>query len=263
MADKKISELTETPSVASGDLVVVVTGVGVPGATLVTHKFPLSGLVNNIVNVDELLTAGTGIHLVPTLNNNSPNTVEINVSGYAYTSHNHTASDITDFNSAVSGQIQQIIKFQSEDLPCTGQIPVESTDLVIPLSAHSKYLCQLGTLLNMDENTDLSGIVKVTGTMEVNYPTRMYGTWNHLEIDDQGHAVIHNEHQAVTGYGLLIDAVGTDGIGETYTLVNNFVVETTTTEVDTISFEFLIDSTNDATSGVLKKGSWLKAEKIL
>lgn len=263
MADRKISELTEAPSVASGDMMVVVTGVGVAGATLTTNKFPLSGLVNHIVNINELVTAKTGIHIVPTLSNTLPNKIELNVSGYAYSTHTHTAAQITDLSSAISGQIQQLIKFQSVDLPCTGKVLVESTDLTLPLSANSKYLCELGTILSMNEDTDLSGIISVTGTMEVNYPTNMFGTWTHADIDNQGHAFLHNESNAVTGYGLLIDAVGTAGLGATYTVVNSFVVETTNNEADTITFGFVTDSVNQSTSGVLKKGSWLKAEKIL
>ena len=263
MADRKISELSEAPSVASGDYMVVVTGVDIGGATLTTNKFPLSGLVNNIINVDELILQGTGIHLVSDLNSDSPNTVTVNVSGYAYSSHDHVAADITDFSSAVSGEIQQIIKFQTVDLANTGNVLEESSDLTIPLSANSKYLCELGTILNMNEDTDLNGLINVTGTMEVNYPTRLYGTWNHLEIDNQGHGTIHNENTAVTGYGILIDSIGTDGLSESYTLVNKFVVETTSNEADTITFGFTTTSTNQATSGVLKQGSWLKAEKII
>jgi len=263
MADRKISELSEAQSVASGDYIVVVTGVDVGGATLTTNRFPLSGLVNNIVNVDELVLQGTGIHLVQDLNSDAPNTVTVNVSGYAYSDHDHVAADITDFSSAVSGEIQQIIKFQSADLANTGTALVESSDLTISLAANSKYLCQLGTILNSNENTDLNGLINVTGTMAVNYPTKLYGTWNHLEIDNQGHGTIHNENTAVTGYGLLIDSVGTDGLGADYTLVNNFIAETTNNESDTLTFGFTLTSTNQSTSGVLKKGSWLKAEKIL
>ena len=50
--------------------------------------------------------------------------------------------------------------------------------------------------------------------------------------------------------------------GATYTLVNEFTVETTNNEADTISFAFITNSADQA-SGVLKKGSWLKAEKII
>ena len=63
MADRKISELAETSSVASGDVIVVVTGVGVGGATLTTQKLPLSGIMNHVVKIDEITTGGTGIHL--------------------------------------------------------------------------------------------------------------------------------------------------------------------------------------------------------
>lgn len=264
MADKKISELTATPSVASGDLMVVVTGVGTPGATLVTHKFPLSGLVNNIVNINELITSGTGLHIVPTVSANLPNTVNINVTGYAYTSHTHTASNITDFSSAISGQIQQIIKYQSTDLAATGSLWVESSDLSIPLSGNSKYLCELGTIFVGDEvDMNISGSVAVTGTMAVNYPTQMYGTWNYYHIDNQGIILSRGSTSSISGYGLVIDTMHSSTTGLPISLVNKFVVETTSSEADTIRFDFTTDSTIGTTSGVLKKGSWLKAEKII
>lgn len=264
MADKKISELTATPSVASGDLMVVVTGVGTPGATLVTHKFPLSGLVNNIVNINELITSGTGLHIVPTVSANLPNTVNINVTGYAYTSHTHTASNITDFSSAISGQIQQIIKYQSTDLAATGSLWVQSSDLSIPLSGNSKYLCELGTIFVGNEvDMNISGSVAVTGTMAVNYPTQMYGTWNYYHIDNQGVILSRGSTSSISGYGLVIDTIHSSTTGLPISLVNKFVVETTSSEADTIRFDFTTDSTVGTTSGVLKKGSWLKAEKII
>jgi hypothetical protein len=263
MADRKISELSEAASVASGDYIVVVTGVGVGGATLTTNRFPLSGLINNIINVEEIVLQGTGIHLVNDQNDDTPNTLTVNVSGYAYSDHDHVAADITDFSSAVSGEVQQIIKFQSADLANTGTVLVESSDLTIELASNSKYLCQLGTILSTNEDADVSGVISVTGTMDVNYPTQLYGNWKDLEIDNQGHAIVHYENVSVTGYGLLIDSVGTNGLGSSYTLVNTFTVETTNNEADTITFGFVTNSTSQATSGVLKKGSWLKAEKIL
>lgn len=263
MADRKISELSEAASVASGDYIVVVTGVGVGGATLTTNRFPLSGLIADVINIEELVLQGTGIHLVNVQSDDGPNTVTVNVSGYAYSDHEHVAADISDFSSAVSGEVQQIIKVQSTDIANTGSDLLESSDLTISLAANSKYLCQLGTILNMNENTDLEGLIAVTGDMEVNYPTKIYGTWNHLEVDNQGHGTVHNENTAITGYGLLIDSIGTDGLGENYTIVNSFVVETTNNEADTITFGFTTTSTNQATSGVLKEGSWLKAEKVL
>ena len=199
MADRKISELSETSSVASGDVIVVVTGVGVGGATLTTTKLPMSGLMNHVVKIDEITTGGTGIHLVNTLSSTQPNTVAINTTGLALAVHTHTASDITDFSSAVSGEVQQIIKFQDTDLANTGAALVPSTDLSIPLASNSKYL----------------------------------------------------------------DSVGTAGLTSEYTVVNNFTVQTTNNEADTISFGFVTNSVNQSTSGVLKKGSWLKAEKII
>jgi hypothetical protein len=41
------------------------------------------------------------------------------------------------------------------------------------------------------------------------------------------------------------------------------MVETTNGEADTLTFGFVTNSTNQSTSGVLKKGSWFKAEKVL
>lgn len=172
MADRKISELSEAASVASGDYIVVVTGVGVGGATLTTNRFPLSGLIADVINIEELVLQGTGIHLVNVQSDDGPNTVTVNVSGYAYSDHEHVAADISDFSSAVSGEVQQIIKVQSTDIANTGSDLLESSDLTISLASNSKYLCQLGTILNMNENTDLEGLIAVTGDMEVNYPTK-------------------------------------------------------------------------------------------
>lgn len=264
MADRKISELSEAQSVASGDYMVVVTGVGVGGATLTTNKFPLSGLINNIVNIDELIIGGTGIHLVSDINTDSPNTLDINVSGYAYTTHTHLATDITDFSSAVSGEVQQIIKFQTSDIANTGTSLVESSDLVIPLAANSQYLFELGTIfVNNEDSSIISGLINVTGTMSVNYPTKLYGQWTHIDIDNQGVATYHTTSAGVSGYGLLIDTLDTAVNNKPLTVVNKFSVATTSNEADTISFGFITNSTNSATSGVLKQGSWLKAEKIL
>ena len=41
------------------------------------------------------------------------------------------------------------------------------------------------------------------------------------------------------------------------------MVETTNNEADTATFKFATNSTDQATSGVLKKGSWFKAEKVI
>lgn len=264
MADRKISELSEAQQISKSDIMVVVTGVGVPSATLTTNKFPVSGLLKHVVNIDELVNAGTGIHLVATTGNDIVNTLRVNVTGYAYTSHNHLAANITDLGSAVSGYVQQIVKFQSTDLAATGTTYVDSSDLSIQLAANSKYVCELGTVfVNNEEASNILGGIKVTGTMEVNYPTKLYGTWNHVYQDNQGYGYLRNTISAVTGYGSLAENLHSSALNQPLTIINKFTVETTNNESDTINFRFATNSTNAATSGVLKKGSWLKAEKII
>lgn len=261
MADRKITELSEAASVASGDVMVVVTGVD--GGTLTTNKFPLSGLVNNIVNIDELVTPGTGVYLNFTYSDTAKNTVSIETSGLAYTSHTHEVADITNFSSGVSGEVQQLIKFQTEDIAATGML-LASGDLKIPLEANSKYVCQLGTIFeNDEENSKISGLVNVTGTMEVNYSTNMYGSWTYLNPGTNGHGTVINSLSPISGYGLVVNTLDADASGIPITLVNNFVVETTNSEADTLTFQFQTDSADQATSGVLKKGSWFKAEKVI
>lgn len=263
MADRRISELDFAPSVASGDIMVVVTGVSVQGAELVTKKFPLSGLVNNIININELITAGTGISLNPTLNANAPNILNINVTGYAYTQHNHVVSNITNFGSGVSGLVQQVIKFQNTDVSATGSSWVE-TNLNISLDSNSKYLCEVGTIFTSNETgINISGAIGVTGLMSVNYPTKIYGNWNYYNLNNQQLLSSRGSLSAISGYGLLIEDIQSFATGLPITLVNKFMVETTSNEADTIQFNFTTNSSNQATSGVLKKGSWLKAEKII
>ena len=264
MADRKISELAEAPSVGSGDVMICVTGVGVGGATLTTKKFPLSGLLNHVIDINALVTQGTGIHLVPTVSTTIPNTLDINVSGYAYESHTHTASNVTDFASASSGVTEQNVKFQSADIPATGKLTVASTDLVIPLSANSKYLCELGTVIVNNETTSvMSGLVEITGTTRVNNPTQMYGTWNFLDTNSNTQGVVTNTNNPISKSGALTDILYSTLNDQTVTLVNTFMVETTNNESDTATFKFATNSANQATSGVLKKGSWFKAEKVI
>lgn len=259
MADRKISDLSYTNSVAAGDLLVVVTGVETPGATLVTHKFPMSGLVNNIINIDELVTANTGIYLVPTLNDDAPNTIEINVSGYAYTSHTHTDSAITNFGSAVSGYVQQIIKVLSADVASTNSTPAD-TSLSIPIAPSSTYLFEFGAILENEEaNTDISGVIATTGnTGSINYATVINGTWNYVE--DSG---LFNSTVPLSGIGPLFLNVTSDQTDKPVTVVNKFTINTTSTYTDNVSVQFFTSSTDTNTSGVLKAGSWLKAEKLI
>ena len=111
MADRKISELSETSSVASGDVIVVVTGVGVGGSTLTTQKLPLSGLMNHVVKIDEITTGGTGIHLVNSISATQPNTVAINTTGLALATHTHRLQTlvlelVVRFNNLLNSKIQ-------------------------------------------------------------------------------------------------------------------------------------------------------------
>lgn len=263
MADKKISDLTEASSVNPQDLMVVVTGVGVNGATLTTRKFPLDGLVKNVVNIDELVIADEGIQISATTSDSAANTISISVTGHAYTNHTHTVSNITDFASAVSGQIQQVIVVQGSDLPVTGRLPV-SSDLEIAIDSNSTYLCELGTILTMDEDVNLSGVIAVTGDInDINYPTSINGTWTHLDIDANGHGAVYASNEAIGQYGNIIDTINATYYDTPYTILNKFTVTTTNNEVDTLTFKFFMNSTDETTSGVLKQGSWLKAEKVL
>ena len=264
MADRKISELAEAASVASGDVMIVVTGVGVGGSTLTTKQIPLSGLTNHIVNIEELVTPNTGIFLVSTPSATAKNKIEINTTGLAYTDHTHVAANVTDFGSAVSGLVEQNVKFQSADLVAVDKTTVESTDLVIPLSANCKYLCELGTIIvNNETNTTISGFVEITGTTRVNNPTQMYGTWNSLGTNANSEGVVTNTINPISRSGALTDSLNSTLNNQAVTLVNTFMIETTNNESDTATFMFAHDSTNTATNAVLKKGSWFKAEKVI
>ncbi|NDB59464.1 hypothetical protein EB001_13585 [bacterium] len=53
--------------------------------------------------VYDLLTAGSGVQLTYTDNGNDTSTLQIAVTGIALSGHTHTSSNITDFNSSVSG----------------------------------------------------------------------------------------------------------------------------------------------------------------
>jgi len=53
--------------------------------------------------VADLITAGSGIQLTYTDSGNDNSTLEIAVTGIALSGHTHTSSEITDFNSSVSG----------------------------------------------------------------------------------------------------------------------------------------------------------------
>lgn len=277
MADRKISELPFAQKVFDGDLLVAVTGYGQrtnPNdinsdyVSYITTKIPVSGFMAHAVRVNELVNGGTGIMVVSDINNTdpnnaTPNTIQLNVTGVAMETHYHTVSSITNFASGVSGQVQQIIKFQTTDLACLDNSGTESNDLRIPLAANSMYLCELGTIfVNNETGSVISGLINVTGDMSVNYPTQMYGTWNRLGFDTNTYP-IHNSSDNVSDYGVLVDTLDATQVNNPLTIVNKFTIETTSNEADTISFVFTTNSSNPATSGVLKKGSWLKAEKVI
>ena len=257
MADRKISELAYAESVASGDVMVVVTGVG--AGTLVTTQFPLSGLLNHIVNVDELVVGGTGIHLEAFIESDIPNQIEINVSGYAYEDHTHIADEIEDLGVAVSGYMQQIIAVQTNDLADNNATLVGSTDLQLSLEANSYYLCQLGTIFTLSTDAEVSGVIDLGAN--INNATSTLGTWSHLEPDINGHGIAHNTSNLISDYGLLVDGMSVAGQGNPYTVVNNFVVKTTNGESAIITFNYCVN--NSSSDVVLKEGSWLKAEKII
>lgn len=257
MADRKISELAYAESVASGDVMVVVTGVD--AGTLVTTQFPLSGLLNNIVNIDELVIGGTGIHLEAFLESNVPNQIEINVSGYAYSDHTHTADDVEDLGSAVSGYMQQTIVVQTSDLADNNGTLVESADLELSLEPNSYYLCQLGTIFTLSADAEVSGLIDRGDN--INNAISTLGTWSHLEPDVNGHGIVHNTSDSISNYGLLVDGMTSAGQNQPYTVINNFVVQTAASESATITFNYCVN--NSSSDVVLKQGSWLKAEKII
>lgn len=273
MADRKISELPLAQKVFDGDLMVAVTGYGQRVNPLdinseyvsyVTTKIPVSGFMANAFRINEVVTNGTGVMVVPTINNSNPqtarpNTISLNVTGVAFAQHNHTVSDIVNFASGVSGQIQQIIKFQDNDLSTTGNAVVISTGLKIPLAANSKYLCELGTIFSSsDVALQLSGIVTVTGSWDVNYPTQMYGSWNNIT---SGLSLNSTANHAQ--YGLVLGQLSPGATDVPFTIVNRFTVATTNMESDTLGFAFTTNNSSTAVSGTLKKGSWFKAEKII
>ena len=91
----------------------------------------------------------------------------------------------------------------------------------------------------------------------------MYGTWNTLDTNASTQGVVTNTINPISRSGALTDSLDSTLNNQTITLVNTFMVETTNNESDTAKFKFAHDSADSATSGVLKKGSWFKAEKVI
>lgn len=262
MADRKISELSYADGIAGSDIFVVVTGVDIQNATLTTHKFPLSGITNNLINIDELFVGGTGLFVQATTytDGSQPNTIQVDTTGLAYTNHEHTYNDISNFGEGVSGVVQQIIAYQSSDATDTDATH-QSTDLNISLAANSQYVCELGLIITSDEDVEISGAVNADAAWDLNYTTQLAGTWNHLEPDNLGHSPVHNSFDNIAGTGLICDGMKTAGFDLPHTLINKFTAETTNSVADNLSFTFAVNS-NTATVKILK-GSWFKAEKII
>lgn len=266
MADRKISELSYADGIAGSDIFVVVTGVDIQNATLTTHKFPLSGITNNLINIDELFVGGTGLHVQATTytDGSQPNTIRVDTTGLAYANHEHTYDQISNFGEGVSGLVQQIIAYQSLDAIVDGATDGathQSTDLNISLAANSKYVCELGLVLVSDEDVDISGAINADASWALNYTTKIAGTWNHLEPDSFGHAPVHNSFDSIAGTGLICDGMKSAGFNRPHTLINKFTAETTNSVADNLSFTFAIPSTSAEVK--ILKGSWFKAEKII
>jgi len=262
MADRKISELSYADGIAGSDIFVVVTGVDIQDATLTTHKFPLSGITNNLINIDELFVGGTGLFVQATTytDGSRPNTIQVDTTGLAYTNHEHTYNQISDFSAGVNSVIQQTIAYQSIDVTDDDSTH-QSTNLNISLAANSKYLCELGLIIISDGDTQISGAVNADSEWLTNYTTKIAGTWNHLDLDNAGHGVIHNSSGTIAGTGLICDGVPGGSQNSPHTLINKFTAETNDGVADNLSFTFAVDS-NTAEVKILK-GSWFKAEKII
>lgn len=81
---------------------IAVTGVSVSGHTHTSSQ--ITDFVDSVNDrVYDLLTNGSGIQLSYTDNNNDTSTLQISATGLALSNHTHTSSQITDFNSSVSG----------------------------------------------------------------------------------------------------------------------------------------------------------------
>jgi len=87
---------------SSNSLTVAVTGVSLPGHTHTTSD------ITNFVDasndrVADLLAAGSNVQLTYVDNGNDTSSLTIAVTGVSLAGHTHTASNITDFSTSVSG----------------------------------------------------------------------------------------------------------------------------------------------------------------
>lgn len=98
--------------------------------------------------VYDLLTAGSGIQLTYTDNNDNTSTLEIAVTGISVAGHTHTSSQITDFNSAVSGLLPV------KNVSAGSGISVSSSngDFTVSLSDPTIQLADITDLTNNARN---------------------------------------------------------------------------------------------------------------
>jgi hypothetical protein len=265
MADRKISELNQATRVFDQDYMVVVTGVNQyknpsdPSQGFVdyiTTRVPLSGMALWTFRVNELVSGCTGIQVIPQVNTGltppSINKISICTTGVSYVGHTHTSSNITNFGSAVSGLVEQRIKILDTNVTKTGTL-TSLNNLNMDLTANTKYLCELGLIVNATTSSQLSGLVSSTGIAASNQNLlSVYGTWSY---NAPANSSSYSTSIPVTGRALIGSGINNG----TMTLVNKFTVSTYATESDRLVIQF---GTND-TDGTVNAGSWLKAEKII
>lgn len=266
MADRKISELNEARRVFDKDYLVVVTGVGQyrnpsdPSqgfVDLVTSRMPVSGLAAWSFRVNEMVSGCTGIQIIPHINTGlfppSMNKISICTTGVSYTGHKHTSADITDFGNAVSGLIEQQIKILDTPVSYTGA-PTTLNELSINLKPNTKYLCEVGLILNQTtSSTRISGQISSTGILATNNNLlNIYGTWNTNDLVNQS---AYNTSSSISGWSTIADGINTHRT----TSINKFTVSTYANESDRIFVRFAANNVD----GAVLAGSWLKAEKIV
>lgn len=266
MADRKISELSEATRVFDKDYMVVVTGIGQyknPNdlgqgfVDYITTRVPLSGMAAWTFRVNEVVSGCSGIQVIPQINTglNPPsiNKITICTTGLSFAGHTHVSSDITNFNSAVSGLVEQRIKLLTSPVIKTGVL-TDLTALSMDLTANTRYLCELGLVVSgTSTSTQLSGIVSSTGIAASNTNLlNVYGTWNYTDTVNK---LSSSTSSAITGTTLIASGINNGDL----TLINKFTVSTYATESDRLIIRF---GTNN-TDGAIKTGSWFRVEKVI
>lgn len=273
MADRKISELNLGTRVFDEDYMVVVTGINqyIDPADpsqgfkqIVTSKVPLSGMAAWTFRVNEMVSGCTGIQIIPHVNTGlTParmNTIEICATGLALEDHTHVASEITNFNSAVSGLVHQDIKFLDTAYVTTGTTN-DITELSVDLVPNARYLCQVGIIVSgTSTSTEFSAKITSTGIDASNGNLlNVYGTWPYQEPVNR---ISYSTSIPVTGAGAGNAGMALVGSGinnGSMTIVANFTAKTYATESDRLGVRW---SVNGADGAVLP-GSWFKAEKVI